>query len=479
MNQATEGAASQRFSRKQRRALGRQIWSDKPGLDVVHRDAAGIDIGSREHYVAVGPDRDSQAVQVFGCFTSELQRLVQFLTQCRIKTVVMQSTGVYWIPVYDVLEQAGFEVWLVNARETKNLPGRKSDVQESQWLLKLHTYGLLRKSFRPAPDIRALRACWRERAEYVQQAGTCIQRMHKALTEMNVQLGTVLSDLSGVTGLSIVRAIVAGERNGHKLAEFRDARVKASQETIAQSLEGTWRPEQLAIVKRQLADWDHVQQQIRACDQDLQLMMQHMPDAAAPPPEPPAEGGQRVRKRRRKNGKSSRNEPQFDLESELKRMTGVDLTRIDGVKANTVQTVITEAGLDMSRWPTEQHFVSWIGLSPRNDLSGGKVLNRKTRKVISRLATALRIAAITLRNSDSYLGAQFRRFRARLGAPKAITAMAAKLARLIYRMLRFGQEYVDRGTAYYEEQHRQQQLHFLARKAAQHGMILVEIGGTA
>lgn len=479
--QTAEWRKSERLTRKQRRELGRKIRSEKPGLDVVHPDAAGIDIGSQEHYVAVGPDRDSEPVRVFGCFTCDLQRLAEFLTQCRIKTVVMQSTGVYWIPVYDVLEQAGFEVWLVNARDTKNLPGRKSDVQESQWLLKLHTYGLLRKSFRPTPEIRALRTCWRERAEYVQQAGTCIQRMHKALTEMNVQLGTVLSDLSGVTGMSILRSIVAGERDGHKLAEFRDARVKASPETIAKSLEGTWRPEQLAILKRQLADWDHVQQQIQACDRDLQAMMKQMPDAAAvPPTKPPVDIDQKPPKRRRKkNGKSSRNEPQFDLESELKRMTGVDLTRIDGVKANTIQTVITEAGLDMSRWETERHFVSWIGLSPRNDLSGGKVLNRKTRKVVSRLATALRIAATTLRESDSYLGAQFRRLRTRLGAPKAITAMASKLARLIYRMLRHGQEYVDRGTAHYEEKHRLQQLQFLARKAAQHGFALVDIGESA
>jgi transposase len=305
--------------------------------------------------------------------------------------------------------------------------------------------------------------------------------MHKALTEMNVQLGTVLSDLSGVTGMSILRSIVAGERDGNKLAEFRDARVKASAETIAKSLEGTWRPEQLAILRRQLADWDHVQQQIQACDGDLQAMMKQMPDAAAvPPTQPPADTDQKRPKRgRKKNGKSSRNEPQFDLQSELQRMTGVDLTRIDGVQANTVQTVITEAGMDMSRWETERHFVSWIGLSPRNDLSGGKVLNRKTRKVVSRLATALRMAATTLRQSDSYLGAQFRRFRTRLGAPKAITAMASKLARLIYRMLRYGQEYVDRGTAHYEQRHRQQQIQFLARKAAQQGFALVEIGKPA
>jgi len=470
-NRSVEGK-TKRLTRKERKELGRRIWNANPGLDVVHRDAAGIDIGSREHYVAVGPDRDTEPVRIFGCFTADLQRLAEYLKRCGIRTVVMQSTGVYWIPVYDVLEQAGLEVWLVNARDTKNLPGRKSDVQESQWLLKLHTYGLLRKSFRPTPEIRALRTCWRERAEYVQQAGTCIQRMHKALTEMNVQLGTVLSDLSGTTGMSILRSIVAGEREGEQLAKFRDPRVKASPETIARSLEGTWRPEQLAILKRQLADWDHVQQQIAACDQDLQAMMRSLPKADVVPPSPPVTSRPR-RRGKKKDGRSSRNQPRFDLESELKRVTGVDLTRIDGVKVNTIQTVITEAGLDMSPWPTEQHFVSWIGLSPRNDLSGGKVLNRKTRKVVSRLATALRIAATTLRESDSYLGAQFRRFRTRLGAPKAITAMAAKLARLIYRMLRYGQEYVDRGTDHYEERQRQQQLQFLAKKAAPHGFTLV------
>jgi transposase len=324
-----------------------------------------------------------------------------------------------------------------------------------------------------------MRTCWRERAGYVEQAGTSIQRMHKALTERNVQLGTVLSDLSGTTGMSILRAIAAGERNGHKLAEFRDPHVKASAQTIALRLEGTWRAEQLAILKRQLGDWDHVQAQIAACDRDLEAMLQQMPDGVPPPVVPPPASGPPAKKRRKKNGKSSRNEPQFDLEAELQRMTGVDLTRIDGVKAMTMQTVISEAGLDMSKWPTEQHFVSWIGLSPRNDLSGGKVLNRKTRKVVSRLATALRMAATTLRDSDSYLGAQYRRFRTRLGAPKAITAMGAKLARLIYRRLRHGQEYVDRGTAYHQEKYRQQQIQFLAKKAPQHGFVLAEAGKTA
>jgi len=467
------------WTRQERKKLGRQIGSGDPGLEVVHRDAGGIDIGSREHYVAVAPERDAQPVRSFGCFTQDLHAMAEWLKGCGVKTVVMQSTGVYWIPVYDVLEQHGLEVWLVNASETRNLPGRKSDIQECQWLLKLHTYGLLRRSFRPTAEIRALRTCWRERGEYVQQAGACIQRMQKALTEMNIQLATVLSDLSGLTGMRIIGAIVAGERDGRRLAEFRDPRVKASREVIAKSLEGTWLPEQLAILKRQLADWQHAQRQIAACDADLEALMKQVSSAAVEPQAPSPLWNGQPKRGRKKNGRSSSNEPYFDLSSELKRVAGVDLTRIDGIKVNTVQTVITEAGLDMSQWRTEDHFVSWIGLCPRNDVSGGKVLKRKSRKVVSRLATALRLAATTLRGSESYLGAQFRRLRTRLGAPKAITAMAAKLARLVYRMLRYGQEYVDKGAAVYQEKYRRQQIELLAKKAAQHGFALVEVAKPA
>lgn len=472
-------APSKPLTRKQKKDLGRRIWSTNPGLEVVHRDAVGIDIGGREHYAAVGPDRDAESVRTFGCFTADLLRMAVWFKECGIKTVVMQSTGVYWIPVYDILEQHGFDVWLVNARETRNLPGRKSDVQESQWLLKLHTYGLLRKSFRPPAEIRAIRSCWRERGEYVQQAGVCVQRLQKALTEMNVQLSTVISDLSGVTGLKIIRAIVAGERDGHKLAEFRDPNIKASKEMIALSLEGTWLPEQLAIVERQLGDWDHIQKQIVACDQDLAVLLKNMP-TAAPKTTPVTDALPIVEKTgKRQRKKASKNQPNFDIAAELERLAGVDLTRIDGIQPITVQTLISEAGLDMSPWPTEHHFASWIGLTPQNEVSGGKILKKRTRKVVSRLATVLRMAATTLRLSQSYLGAQFRRFRGKLGAPKAITAMAAKLARLIYRMLKYGQAYVDQGAAFYEERFRQQRLQQITKQAARQGYALVPLANLA
>ena len=358
-------APSKQLTRKQKKDLGRRIWSTNPGLEVVHRDAVGIDIGGREHYAAVGPDRDAEPVRTFGCFTVDLHRRAAWFKECGIKTVVMQSTGVYWIPVYDLLEQHGFDVWLVNARETRNLPGRKSDVQESQWLLKLHTYGLLRKSFRPPAEIRAIRSCWRERGEYVQQAGVCVQRLQKALTEMNVQLSTVISDLSGVTGLKIIRAIVAGERDGRKLAEFRDPNIKASKEMIALSLEGTWLPEQLAIVERQLGDWDHIQKQIVACDQDLAVLLKHMPTAepkTTPATDTPPVG--KTGKRQRK--KASKNQPNFDIAAELERLAGVDLTRIDGIQPITVQTLISEAGLDMRLYESVAHRASLRGVDRLN-----------------------------------------------------------------------------------------------------------------
>ena len=273
--------------------------------------------------------------------------------------------------------------------------------------------------------------------------------------------------------MKIIRAIIGGERDGRKLAGFRDPHVKASQAMIAQSLEGTWLPEQLAIVKRQVEDWDHVQKQIAAGDQDLAELMKNMPAAEAKPPVANPGPARPITGTKRERKRSSKNQPNFDIAAELERMAGVDLTRIDGIKSLTVQTLISEAGLDMSQWETGNHFVSWIGLAPRNDTSGGKVIKKQTRKVVSRLATAFRLAALTLRLSESYLGAQFRRFRGRLGAPKAITAMAAKLARLVYRMLKYGQAYVDQGAAFYEEKFRQQRLKQLTKQAARHGFTLV------
>jgi len=466
----------QNGNRKQRKELARRLRSDHPGLEVVHRHAAGIDVGSEEHYVAIAPNQQEEPVQRFGCFTGELLRMATWLKERGVRTVALQSTGVYWIPLYDLLEEHGFEVYLVNARDTKNLPGRKTDVQESQWLLKLHTYGLLRNSFRPTAEIRVLRAYWRQRDQHVKTAAQCIQRIQKALTQMNLQLANVISDLSGKTGLQILRAIVGGERDPERLADFRDSRIKASRAELVASLQGNWRAELLFQVKQELARYDFCQAQIEECDGELQKQLQSLPDLRRGEGEKDKTKNQPSRPKRKR--RKHHHNPQFDLRSELQRISGIDVTRLDGMDTMTAQTVISEVGLDMSRWPSEQHFTSWLGLCPSNECSGGRLLKKRTRKVVNRAATAFRMAASNLRASQSYLGAKFRRLRARLGPPKAVTAMARTLAALFYRLLKFGQDYVDRGTEFYEQRQREQQRQYLNKKAAQLGLQLVALPAT-
>lgn len=454
------------LNRKQRKALARRLQSADPGLDVMHPNAAGIDVGNSTHYVAVRPDRDPNPVRRFDCFTADLHRLADWLEHCGVTTVAMQSTGVYWIPLYEILDARGVDVYLVNARHTKNLPGRKSDVQESQWLMKLHTYGLLRNSFHPATEIRVVRTYWRQRSDHVRAISTCIQRMQKTLTQMNIQLANVISDLSGLTGMRIVRAILAGERDPHALAALSHPGIRAGRDAIAKSLEGTWQPDLVFVLQQEVAMYDVYQQRIAECDGALQDHLKGFADRIADPT-----AARSVPKRRRKAGSHA---PQFDLGRELHRISGVDLTRIDGIDVGVAQTLISEVGLDMSRWQDEHHFASWLGLCPDNRITGGKVIRRGTRHVVNRAATALRIGATTLLRSQSYLGAQYRRLRSRLGAPKAITAMAHKLAVLVYRMLRWGHDYVDKGLQYYEERHRQQQVQLLRKRAAKLGLQIVD-----
>jgi transposase len=456
------------MNRKQRRDMERKIQRADLTLQLVHPDAAGIDIGNESHYVAVPPDRDNQSVRHFGCTTAELRTMADWLKRCGIRTVAMQSTGVYWIPVYDLLEQAGLEVYLVNARETKNLPGRKSDVQESQWLMKLHTYGLLRNSFRPPQEIRTMRTYWRQRNDLVQSAGRHTQRIQKAMTQMNIQLANVLSDVSGMTGQAIIKAILAGERDPHVLAAFRDCRVKASEEEIARSLEGNWQEDLLFLLQQEQDGYEFCQKQMAECDQRLEQYLQQRADrsAGASLPEEKRKG-----RRKKKNG----NKPRFDMRTGLFRMSGTDLTRIDGVDVMTAMTILSEAGWDMSKWETEDHFVSWLRLCPDNRISGDKVIGKGRLPTNNRVSTALKMAANTLRLSNTYLGAQFRRLRSRLDTPVAIKAMAAKLARLVYRMLRYGMKYMDRGAAFYEAQHRQLQIKHLKSKAAKLGFQIIQV----
>lgn len=442
-----------------------QTKLDWKALHIVHPDAAGIDIGGSEHWVAIAPDRDEQPVRRFDCFTADLQQMADWLIAHGVHSVAMQSTGVYWIAVFEILQQRGLEVFLVNARHTKNLPGRKSDIAECQWLLKLHTFGLLNNSFQPSDEIRIARTLWRHRGGLVAQASSAIQRMQKALIEMNIQLSNVLSDLSGVSGMAIVQAILDGQRDPKALADLADPQVKASKQVIAKSLEGNWRPELVFVLRQEVEMYRACHDKIAACDRELQRHLQGMApkvDLQAGPLGP------------RPRGKRARgNAPRFDLRTELYRITGVDWTQVDGIDVPVAQSVIAEVGVDLNAFPSEKHFANWLGLCPTNETSGGKVLNRRTPKVVNRAKVAFRQAASTLIRSQSYLGAQYRRLRTRLGAPKAITAMARKLACLFYRLLKDGQQYVDKGVQYYERRHREQQIRLLLKRAKRLGIQVV------
>ncbi len=436
-------------------------------LQRLNLDAAGIDVGATEHYVAVPSDRDEKPVRRFGAFTADLQAVADWLTQCGIQTVAMESTGVYWIPLFQILEARGFQVFLVNARQVKNVPGRKTDIADCQWLQQLHTYGLLSASFRPEDLICRLRSYLRHRENLIRQAAIHTQHMQKAMNQMNLQLHHVISDLTGVTGLSILDAILAGERNPATLAALKDRRIQSSHETIAKALEGDYREEHLFVLKQALSSYRFCQEHIADCDREVERLLTTF-DAKVDVkdhPLPPSKRG---------NKKPQRNEPKFDLRTHLYRISGVDLTQVNGLAVSTAQTIVSEIGLNIHRWPTEKQFASWLGLCPDNRISGGKILKSKTRHVVNRAACAFRLGAQSLKYSQSALGAYYRRMRARLGAPKAITATAHKLARIVYHLLKHGQAFVDQGETYYEERYRKNVLNTLRKRAEALGYQLIE-----
>jgi len=397
-------------------------------IPILNPNAAGMDIGADEIYAAVPTDRDGPPVQCFGTFTGELYRLSEWLKHCRVDTVAMEATGVYWIPVYQILETSGFELCLVNARYFQNVPGRKTDVSDCQWLQRLHSAGLLRGSFRPAQEVCVLRSLTRHRDNLIRLASTHVLHMQKALDQMNVQLHHVLSDITGLSGLAILDAILAGERDPRVLARLRDGRVKASEDTMVQALTGDYRGEHLFTLKQSLTAYRQYQKFVRACDREIEQQLKQFDakvDVKAVPLAPP--------KVRRK--KLFSNEPKFDLRSHLYRVFGVDLTAVPGISVLTAHTILAEVGPDISKFRSASAFASWLGLCPHNDISGGKVLSVKTRRVNNRAALAFRMAANALLRSQSSLGDFFRRMRAKLGAPAAITATAHKLARIVFHML--------------------------------------------
>jgi len=437
----------------------------KKKLTIQNPDAAGIDIGATAHYVCVPEGRDKEEVKRFGVFTEDLYDLADWLKKCRVKTVAMESTGVFWIPLFQVLEKRGFEVKLVNARYVKNVPGRgKSDVQDCRWIQKLHSYGLLAGSFRPDDQICVLRSYMRQREALKKSACVHINRMQKALTQMNLQLPRVLSDITGVTGLRIIRAILDGERDPAKLAALRNHRVKSSEETICKALQGDWRLEHLFVLQQEFALYMTYQEKIEQCDQQIARYYESFETKANTQNPPPT-------KKIHPKG-----QPPFDLRETLYRITGIDLTTIPGLDVLSAQVILSEVGLDMSRWPTEKHFASWLGLSPCLKISGERVLSSQTRKVKSRASIAFRLAAFSVMRSQNAVGAFARRLKTRLGAPMAITATAHKIACIFYRTLRYGRMYVDVGVEYYDKRYRERLERSLKKRAATLGFKLVPEG---
>jgi transposase len=450
---------------KKRKSTSKQKIVDLDVLDQINLNAAGLDIGASEIWASVPEDRTEQPIQVFEHFTVDLHRLADWLVACGIDTVAMESTGVYWIPVYDILEARGFEVYLVNARHIKSVTGRKTDVLDCQWIRQLHTYGLLKASFRPEAEMRALRSYLRHRDNLIRYRSAHIQHMQQALHLMNLPLTNVISDITGQTGMQIIRAIIAGERDPVKLAQYRDRRCRSSQADIAKALTGHYCPQYVFMLKQAVELYEMYSQQVQACDAEIERQYSAIkPIFDEPlPPLPPAP------KKYRRQGST----PDYDLRAYLYQLTGVDLTRIDGLDTLLIQTILSEVGLDMSKWPTVKHFTSWLHLAPYNDISGGKVLRSRTAKTQNRATHAFKLAAQSVSRSQSALGGYYRRMRAKHGAPKATTATAHKLARIFYHMLKYRQAYHDPGQDYYEQQYRERTINNLRRRAKELGLDLV------
>ena len=435
------------------------------GMGEVHAHAAGVDIGAHEIMVCVNGTETTQVVRSFGSYTVDLQAIGMWLREHGIETVAMESTGVYWIPLFEELERQGFHCHLISSRSLRRVPGRKSDVVDCQWIQTLHSYGLLESSFRPEADLVALRTLLRHRAQLIQHRAPHILHMQKALLQMNIQLSQALSDVSGATGQAIIRAMVAGERDPHKLAELRNYRCKKDEAEIAKALTGTWREEHLFILGQSLEFYDFYTKQIEVCDAEIERMYSLVrPDWEFEELKALPEG---------KRNSHSKNAPkEVQVRKHLKRICGVDITAVHGVSASLAQTIVIEVGTQMSKFPKEKHFCSWLGLAPKNEISGGKVLKNKTLKTRNRAGQAFRMAAGSVMRADCAFGVFYRRQKSRLGPAQAAVATAHLIARVVYRMLRYKVEYEPLSGAEYEQHYREQQLKYLQKKAAKLGFQL-------
>lgn len=446
--------------------MPKSTTGDQPDLKMVNPNAAAVDVGSTMHMAAVNPFSCDMPVRAFGTFTQDLHTLADWFSDCGVTSVAMESTGVYWRPAFEILEARGFEVILVNARYAKNVPGRKTDVSDAGWLRQLHSYGLLRGSFRPDAEIATLRAYMRQRERLTEYAAAHIQHMQKALMEMNLQLHHVVSDITGATGMKIIRSIVAGERDPDMLAEHRDVRCKSSPETIRAALVGNDRAEHIFALAQSLDLYDVYKAKVQECDHRLEEAVAALTVKAVEelPPLPKA----RIKGRQV-------NAPAFDVRAALYGVLGTDLTQIHGLGPSLALKLVAECGTDLRAWKTAKHFTSWLCLAPGNKISGGKLLSSKTRRSSSRAAALLRLAATTIGRSDTALGAFYRRLSARIGKQKAVTATARKIAVLFYNAIRHGMTYQDQGAAAYDERHRQRVLANLQRRAKTLGYALAPV----
>lgn len=458
----------------------RQSKSKKQSWKVVNPHAAGIDIGASQHYVAVAPDAvaaGEATVRSFGCFTEDLDAMVEWLKACGVTTVAMESTGVYWMVPFQKLEAAGFEVVLVNAHMLKHVPGRKSDVQDCQWIQQLHTYGLLRGSFRPDDATCRLRTLVRHRANLVSSGAEHIQHMQKALTQMNVQLHHAVSHLTGETGLRILKAILKGERDAKELVKLRDPQItRSTEEEMCKALQGDWREELLFVLRQSLQAWEFYQEQMKVCDLQIEEQLKQLPSATVPPPTPKAAPDPLASSNPRPKAKQSRkrNDPEKDFGPELARICGTNLLAAHGMGLLTVLTIISELGVDMTKWRNVKAFTSWLGLNPNNKVSGGRVLSTRTRKVVNRVAVALRMAAEGVAKTDTWLGSHHRRMRARLGPAGANTATARKIATVVYHLLLTKEPFIDRNVVAYEARVYKDKLARIKKQAKALGYKLVK-----
>lgn len=435
-------------------------------LEQINLNAAGIDVGSESMFVAIPEDRCEDFVREFECFTADLLELLKWLQLHNIETVAMEATGVYWMPLYEILDKAGIEVYLVDASRVKNVTGRKTDVQDAQWLQQLHTYGLLSRSFVPNGDTRKLRDLVRHRDTLLRYRASHIQHMQKTLEQMNLKLTNVITDITGATGMKIIRAIVGGERNPKELAKYRDYRCRKSEKEIAKSLEGYYKDELIYILSDVLDLYDEYTEKMKKLENKLEDLYKRFDKRVDTKDKP-------LKKLSPSKVCRDKNAPDYDLRAYLYRMAGVDFVAIDGLNVLTTQDIVSEVGVDSSKWPTMKNFTSWLTTAPNNKITGGKVFYRKTRRSKNRAYNAFRMAAMAAGKTDSPIGRFYRKIKARSDAPNAITATANKLARIFYVMLSKRVEYSREHLEKMEEKNKTKVIKNLKRRASKLGFELV------